>query len=53
MAIGPFDRIRLAILDQRFTLTEHAHDEMDDDSLDVLNVESAVLTGRLDQTLDA
>jgi hypothetical protein len=51
MAGRHFERIREAILDQRYTLTEHAFEEMDDDQLDVLDVESAVLTGRLEQTL--
>jgi hypothetical protein len=51
MASRQFEHIREAILDQRYTLTEHAFEEMDDDHLDVLDVESAVLTGRLEQTL--
>jgi hypothetical protein len=51
MASREFERIREAILDQRYTLTEHAYDEMDQDSLDVLDLESAVLTGRIEQTL--
>jgi hypothetical protein len=51
MAERDLDRIRQAILDQKYTLTEHAYDEMDEDRLDVLDVEAAVLTGRLDQTL--
>lgn len=51
MASKQFERIRDAIIDQRYTLTEHAYEEMDDDNLDVLDVESAVLTGRLEQTL--
>ena len=32
-------------------MTEHAHDEMDEDNLDVLDVESAILTGQIDQVL--
>jgi hypothetical protein len=51
MASRELERIRNAILDQRYTLTEHAYDEMDEDNLDVLDVESAILTGRLDQVL--
>lgn len=46
MASKQFERIRDAILNQRYTLTEHAYEEMEDDNLDVLDVESAVLTGR-------
>lgn len=51
MASRDLERIREAILDQRYTLTEHAYDEMDDDNLDVLDVESAILTGQVDQEL--
>jgi Domain of unknown function (DUF4258) len=51
MANRDLERIRRAVLEQRYTLTEHAYDEMDDDRLDVLDVESAILTGRIDQTL--
>jgi len=51
MASRDLERIRNAILDQRYTLTEHAYDEMDDDNLDVLDVESAILTGEVDQVL--
>ncbi len=51
MASRDLERIRNAILDQRYTLTEHAFEEMDADDLDVLDVESALLTGRIDQVL--
>ena len=51
MASKELERIREAILDQRYTLTEHAHDEMDEDDLDVLDVEAAILTGHIEQTL--
>ena len=51
MANRELERIRNAILDQRYTLTEHAYDEMDEDNLDVLDVESAILTGVIDQVL--
>lgn len=51
MASRELERIRRAICDQRYTLTEHAYDEMNEDRLDVLDVESAILTGRVDQTL--
>lgn len=51
MASRELERIRRAVLDQRYTLTEHAYEEMDEDSLDVLDVESAVLTGEMDQIL--
>lgn len=51
MAGRELERIRRAVLEHHYTLTEHAHDEMDEDRLDVLDVESALLTGQLEQTL--
>ncbi len=51
MAGRELERIRNANLDGRYTLTEHAYEEMDDDGLDVLDVESAILTGRIEQIL--
>ena len=51
MASRELERIRNAILDQRYTLTEHAYDEMAEDNLDVLDVESAILTGEIEKTL--
>jgi hypothetical protein len=51
MASKHFERIRDAILEQRYTLTEHAYEEMDNDHLDVLDIEAAVLTGSIEQTL--
>jgi hypothetical protein len=51
MASRELERIRNAIIACRYTLTEHAYEEMEDDDLDVLDVESAVLTGEIDQVL--
>lgn len=51
MASRDLERIREAILDGRYTLTEHAYDEMEADHLDVLDVESAMLTGTIDKVL--
>lgn len=45
------DQIRDAILAGRYALSEHAYDEMDEDNLDVLDVETALLSGRIEQTL--
>jgi hypothetical protein len=45
------ERIRNAILDGRYSLTEHAYEEMEEDDLDVLDVESAILTGEIDRAL--
>jgi hypothetical protein len=53
MASRELERIRNAILDHRYSLTEHAYEEMDDDRLDVLDVEAAILTGGIDQVLTA
>lgn len=43
--------IRQAILNHRYALSEHAYDEMDADGLDILDIEAAILTGRVDDTL--
>ena len=51
MASRELERIRSAILDGRYVLTEHAYEEMNNDELDILDVESAILTGHLDQWL--
>jgi Domain of unknown function (DUF4258) len=51
MASKELERIRLAIHNQQYTLSEHAYDEMDQDDLDVLDVEAAILTGQIGQTL--
>ena len=51
MASRELERIRNAIVDHRYALTEHANDEMEADNLDVLDVESAILTGQIDQVL--
>jgi hypothetical protein len=53
MAGRELERIRNAIFDHRYSLTEHAYEEMDDDHLDVLDVEAALLTGDVDQVLTA
>jgi hypothetical protein len=51
MASRDLERMRNAVLGGRYTLTEHAYDEMAEDNLDVFDVESAILTGRIDQVL--
>ena len=53
MAVRDLERIRESVLDGRYTLTEHAYDEMAEDNLDVLDVESAILTGAIEQVLTA
>ena len=51
MAGSELESIRNAVLDQRYTLTEHAAEEMNEDYMDVLDVEAALLTGKIEQTL--
>ena len=51
MASRELQRIRNAILDHRYVLTEHAYEEMEKDRLDVLDVESAILTGEIQRAL--
>lgn len=51
MATRELERIRNAILACRYVLTEHAYEEIEDDDLDVLDVESAILTGEIEQAL--
>ena len=38
MANRELERIRNAILDGRYSLTEHAYEEMEEDDLDVLDI---------------
>ena len=51
MASRELERIRTAILARRYALTEHAYEEIEEDNLDVLDVESAILTGEIEQVL--
>ena len=51
MTSRDLERIHNAILDHRYALTEHAYDEMGEDNLDVLDIESAILTGEIDAVL--
>jgi hypothetical protein len=51
MASRELECIRHAVVEQRYTLMEHAYDEMDEDYLDVLDVEAAILTGEIEQKL--
>ena len=51
MASRDLEQIRNAVLDGRYVLTEHAYDELEEDDLDVLDLESAILTGEIDQIL--
>lgn len=51
MSQNVLNQIRDAILAGRYVLSGHAYDEMDEDGLDVLDVEAAILSGRVEQTL--
>ena len=51
MASREVQRIRNAILSHRYVFTEHAYEEMEKDQLDVLDVESAILTGEIERAL--
>ena len=42
MSSKDMERIRNAILDHRYAMSEHAYDEMEADNLDVLDVEAAI-----------
>ncbi len=44
------DRIRHCIRRRQYDMTAHAMEEMAEDLLDVLDVENAVLTGRITRT---
>ena len=51
MTQSVIERIQAAVLAQRYVFTEHAYNEMDDDGLHALDVESALLTGAIDEVL--
>jgi hypothetical protein len=51
VASREIERICSAILACRYALTEHAYEEIEEDHLDVLDVESAILTGKIEQVL--
>lgn len=51
MALVELEHVRNAILARRYVLTEHAYEEIEEDDLDVLDVESAILTGDIEQVL--
>ena len=46
------EAIRRAVLEQRYVLTPHALLEMREDRLDVVDVESAILTGRIERVFE-
>src|SRR5438045_1138506 len=51
MASRELEHIRNAILDRRYALTEHAYDEMEEDNLQELDIESSILDCETDKVL--
>jgi hypothetical protein len=50
MPRGVLERIRDAIRSQRYDVTKHAVDEMAEDGLDVVDVETAIMNGSITKT---
>lgn len=44
------ERIREAVRTQRYDVTKHAIDEMAEDGLDIVDLETAILNGRITKT---
>ena len=44
------ERIREAVRTQRYDITKHAVDEMAEDGLDIVDLETAILNGRITKT---
>ena len=49
---GALEAMRRAVLEQRYVLTPHALLEMREDRLDVVDVEPAILTGRIERVFE-
>ncbi len=49
--MATLQRIRRKIIDREYYLSSHAEDEMLDDKLERLDVENAILKGRIDKKL--
>jgi hypothetical protein len=47
--IRALEEMRRAVLDQAYVITPHAEFEMREDRLDVVDVESAILTGTIER----
>lgn len=45
-------RIRDAVIEQRYVVTPHAMFELKEDRLDILDLESAILTGAIEQVFE-
>ena len=50
MARRVLERIRAAIREQRYDITKHAVDEMAEDELDIVDVETSILDGTIVKT---
>ena len=44
------DRIRDAVRSQQYDVTKHAVDEMAEDGIDIIDIETAILNGRIAKT---
>ncbi len=44
------DRVRVAVRSQQYDVTKHAVDEMAEDGIDIIDVETAILNGRIAKT---
>jgi hypothetical protein len=49
---GALEAMRRAVIDQAYVLTPHALLEMREDHLDVVDVESAILTGTIERVFE-
>ena len=49
MASRTLERIRARVRERRYVMTLHADEEMDEDGLRIVDVENALLTGRIVQ----
>ena len=49
--MGTLQRIRQKIIDREYYLSSHAEDEMLDDELERIDVENAILKGRIERKL--
>jgi len=49
--MGTLQRIRQKVIDREYYLSSHAEDEMLDDELERIDVENAILKGRIEKKL--
>ena len=49
--MNPLERMRRAVLNQRYRISTHAIDELSDDQLESMDVEHVILSGRITHVL--